>query len=111
MLQQTVRESSCRRPDVKTNLSIHVNMPVLQGTLEFQAAAAHVFQILTEQANRAVLFNLRSRLINLLLVHENFTGENERLRTLARSHESTFYKNPVESGFHAILIPKSGTKV
>ena len=73
---------------------------MLEGPLEFQAAPADVLQILAQQTHLNVGFDGRARFHDLLLIHQNFSGKDERLRAFARGHQAAFHQQLVESRFH-----------
>src|SRR5579864_2308671 len=83
VLEEAIGKTSGGGAHIDAGSAIYIDVPVLQRTFEFQPAATHILQILSEQADRGGFVNLRAGLFDLLFVNEYFAGENQRLRSLA----------------------------
>ena len=103
-LQKAIGEASGRGAHVEAHQVIHVDAPVIERTLELESAAAYVLQIVAQQTQRGVALNGGSGLFDLLLVHQNFSGKNQRLRAFARRHQAAFHEQFVEAQFHRSAI-------
>jgi hypothetical protein len=79
---------------------------VFERALKFEAAPADVLQIFAEQPDHGVLGDLRTRLVELLIVHQYFSRENERLSAFSRGSQSAIKKEFVESKFHGWLVTR-----
>src|SRR5208283_4844963 len=93
----------------EADLTLHINVPVLQCALKLQSAAAYVAQILAEQADHAILRHLCASLFHLLIVDQDFAGENQGLRTLAGSGETSIYEKFIDPNFQMKFFARSRT--
>src|SRR5208337_3411901 len=94
VLQHTVAEASGGSADVETDFAAEIDSPVLESLLQLEPATAHVAQILAQQAQnrRRAGVNQCARLPDLLFVYENFSRQNEGLRTLARWRKPSLHE-------------------
>ena len=106
MLQQTVRKAAGGSADIETDLARDVDMPVFKRALKFEPAPADILQIFAEQPDHGVLCDLRTRLVELLVVNQYFSRENESLGPLSRGGESAIEEEFVESEFHGCLVTR-----
>jgi hypothetical protein len=99
MLKQAVGESSSRGADIETRLAGYVDLPVFEGALEFESAAADVSQIVSEETDRGVGRDLGSGLLQFLIVDQDLSCKDQSLRALTRRDEAAVYEEFVEAGF------------
>jgi len=76
-----------------------IDAPILESMLQLETAAADIFQVVAEQSDGRVRYNLRAGFIHLLLVDQHFSRENESACSLSRSCESAIHQKFVESQF------------
>jgi len=96
MLQQAVGEPSGGSADIEADLAADIDVPMLQGFLQFESAPADVLQILAQQANLRVRLDGCSCLLYFLAIDQNLAREDQRLRPLARCGDTAFEKKFVE---------------
>ena len=84
VLEHAVGEASGGGADVDAGEAGERDGPVGDGVLEFEAAAADVFEIGTEQADGCRRSDGGAGLVDALLVDEDAAGEDEGLGALAR---------------------------
>ena len=82
-LKHAVGEAAGGGADVDAGEIGEIDGPVGEGALEFEAAAADVFEIGAEEANDRVGGDGGAWFVNTLLVDENAAGEDESLCALA----------------------------
>jgi hypothetical protein len=92
MLQHAIGEASSRSTHIKTSSLIEADRPVRKGSFKFQAASADIFRILSQDTNGSVPGYGTSRLIKLLLVHQDPASQDHRLRPLSRRSKTLLYK-------------------
>jgi len=74
-------------------------VPVGEGVLELEAAAADVFEIGAEEADRGGGRDRGARLVDALLVDEDAAGEDESLRSFAGGGVTVVDEELVETHF------------
>lgn len=99
VLEHAVGEASGGRTDIKTIPVAQLDLPVEQRGFELQAASAHVAEIITQQADSGGFGNAVAGLLNLLLIHENAAGKDQRVCTLAAGDKSALEKQFVQTEF------------
>ena len=103
MLQKTVSEPSRGSTNIKADIPCDSDIPMLEGALQLQSPAADIPEVIRKQSNHALRRNLSARFLKFLIVHQNFSRKNERLRALARSGQPSIHKKLVDSDFHEIF--------
>jgi hypothetical protein len=83
-LEHAVGEAARGGSDIDATEIGEVDVPVGERALEFEAAAADVFEIRAEETNDSVGGDGGTWLVNTLFVDENTAGEDESLRAFAR---------------------------
>ena len=83
LLEHAVGEAAGGGADVDAGEAGEVDGPVGEGVLEFEAAAADVFEVGAEQADGGVGGDGGAGLVDALLVDEDAAGEDEGLGALA----------------------------
>jgi len=73
---------------------------MFQSTLKLKATAADILEIFAEQTHRSVVYNLRTRFVELLLVDQYLSRDNQCLCAFARGDNSPVNEKFVESQFH-----------
>ena len=73
-----------------------------QGLLKLEPSAAHILQVALQQAHDRIRIDCYTRLLDLLLIHQHFAREDERLSALARRHQPSLYQQFVEPHLHSI---------
>ena len=73
---------------------------MFQSALKFEAAAADILEIFAEQTHRNIVYNLCAGFVELLLVDQYFSRDNQSLRAFARGDKSAIDEKFVESQFH-----------
>jgi len=101
MLQQTIRESTRGSADIETYLALDIDFPVFQSAFKFESAAADIFQVFAQQPNCGIRGDLRARLIELLVIDQDFPGENESLGAFSGGSQPTIKHEFVESEFQS----------
>src|ERR1700693_1128185 len=76
---------------------------MFEGALQLQSPAADIPEVIRRQSNHALRRNVSACFLKFLIVHQNFSGSNERLRALARSGQPSIHKKLVDSDFHEIF--------
>ena len=99
VLEKAIGEASGRSADVDAGAAFDIDLPMLQGRGQFQSPAAHVRLILTQQADRRVLRNRSTRLVDLLLTNQHPAGKNQRTCALAALNEAAPDEKQINSGF------------
>src|SRR5437879_543647 len=97
MLEQAVSEAAGGCANVEADLAVDGDFPVVESTLQLETSAAHIFQILAEQADDRSRGNLCPGLVDFLLVDQHLACQNEPLSALARGSQSTTDQKLVES--------------
>ncbi len=98
-LQQAISKASGGRANVETKLSLNVDLPMFEGTFEFESAAADVFQIFPQQTDDGILRNLCACFVDLLLVDQYFPRNDKSLGAFSRGSEGTVDEKFVQSEF------------
>jgi hypothetical protein len=94
-LKKAIRETACRRAEVRTYQTFHVDAKLRQSAFEFQAAAPHITH-LRGYFDAGIGRNRLPCLRRFLTVHQNFARHNEGLRFLPRLSQTVIDKPPVE---------------
>ncbi len=76
---------------------------MLQRFFQFEAAAADITEIVAKQVGGRRRVNGRSRLFNFLLVDQNFSGEDERLRAFSRRRQTPLHQQFVETRLQGLV--------
>lgn len=101
-LEHAVGEAPSRSSYVDAGESSEVDGPVSKGSLKFEAAAAHIFEIRPKEANDGLFGDRGSGLVNALLVDEYAASEDESLGTLARGGVALVHEKLVEANLHRL---------
>ena len=99
-LEHAVGEAAGGGTDVDAGEVGEVEMPVGDGVLELEAAAADVFQVGAEESDDSVGLDGRAGLVDALLVDEDTAGEDEGLGAFAGGCVALVYEEFVETEFH-----------
>jgi len=102
VLQKAIGESAGRSTDIETVSSRYFDLPMRKGRLKFQASAAHVAQIFSEQAHGGILRNGCAGLVDLLFADQNATGQNHCPRPLTAGDETTLDEQHINAHFCSI---------
>src|SRR6478672_6833070 len=86
-LQQTIGEAACRCANVDTHLARHIDTKVRQCRIQLESSTTDERQV-SEYLDLSGCGDGMSRLFLLLMVHQNATGENQRLCSLTRLGET-----------------------
>jgi len=107
VLQQAIGEAARGGSDIHAHLAGHVDAPVGESGFELQSAAADVFQVSAQNPQLGLAFDCSSRLLHLLLVGQDLTGENQCLSAFPRWREPAIDQQLVDSHLHAdsVAIP------
>ena len=89
--------------DVEAQQAIYVDLPMIESALKLDSSAAYIFQIVAEQAERDIGLHGGPAFFDLLLIHQDFSRENQRLRAFARRHQAAFHQQFVEAQFHRAM--------
>jgi hypothetical protein len=100
MLKKAVGKTSGRSTDIETDEPIHIDVPVVEGFLEFESAAADVLEIFAQQSQSRSGVDRSTGLHDLLIVDENFSREDERLCAFTRGNKAAIHEQFIESRFH-----------
>ncbi len=109
VLQKTIRKTAGGCAHIKADLAGDIDVPVFECALQFQSAAADIFEIFSEQADHTLCGNLRAGFLDLLIFNQHFARENQRLSPLTRGRQSAVHKKFIESIFKKLLCPTSST--
>jgi hypothetical protein len=110
MLLHAICKSAGRSSDIQTDLALQVDVPVFQSAFQFDSAAADIAQVFTEQPQGCVGVNCGARFLDLLLVDQDFSSEDQRLRTFARGYYAPFHQQSVESRLHVCDIYRDAAR-
>ena len=105
-LQHAVGEAPGGRANIHTVLVPHVNVPVFQRPRQFQSATTDKRLVVTEDADGGILFDGRTRLLNLLLVDQYSASQDDRLGALPRGREPALEEQFVETRFHRARLAR-----
>jgi len=83
--------------DVDAALAGEVDVPVVEGFFELQAAAADEFEVVAEEAEDGGVVDGSARLVDALVVHEDAAGEDEGVGALAGLREAAVDEELVEA--------------
>src|SRR5690348_275349 len=72
----------------------------MQGMQQLEPTTADEWVIFPENTNGRIIFDVRSHLVLLLLVNQDATGKNQRLRALARGRQPTFDQQFIKPQLH-----------
>src|SRR5208337_642385 len=107
VLQKAVSKPTSGRANIHASSAVNVDSPVLQRPRQFQSAPADEGKVVTKNANLGFALDAGARFLDLLLVHQNAPGEDQRLRTLARRRQATPEHELVEPGLHAARLARA----
>jgi hypothetical protein len=108
-LEHAVGEAAGGGSYVDAGEAGEVEMPVLKGVLELEAAAAYVFEVGAEEADDCVGWDGGAGLVDALLVDEDAASEDEGLSTFAGGGVALVYEEFVEAGFHETRSRRQGS--
>ena len=115
VLQKAVGKAAGRSAHVECPAAGHVDLPELERAFQLESAAAHVAQLVAEQAQGGIRIDRRAGLVDLLLVDQNAAGQNVGARPLTAGGKSPFGYQKIQSYFRhyltaRILPPGSSSK-
>ncbi len=99
VLKKTVSKPTGGGPDVEAGAARELNVPVVERPLEFEAATTHVWHVLAEKANGGVWGNRCAGFVDLLLVDQDPTGQDESTSSLATLGEIAIDQQNVNAAF------------
>ena len=102
-MQHAVGEAAGGGADIDAGEAGEVDGPVGEGVLEFEAAAADVFEVGAEEADGGVGGDGGAGLVDALLVDEDAAGEDESLSALAGGGVAMVDEEFVETAFSWLL--------
>src|SRR5581483_10876591 len=111
VLEETVGEAPGGGTDVHAGGAANIDVPMLEGALEFESAAADITKIVAEQTDGRIGINGGARLFNLLFVDEDAAGDDQRLGALAGRSESAVGNELVETLFQNVPNREKVTRV
>jgi hypothetical protein len=97
VLKKAIGEAASGGTDVETRETSDVDVPIIESLLQFEPASADVLEIVAQKAEFRVRMDRSSRLHDLLIVHENFAGEDECLCAFPRGRETTIHQQLIEA--------------
>ena len=106
ILQQAIGEAPGGGANIHAALVSNVNVPVLQRPRQFQSAATDKRLVVAKDADGGVFFDVRTCLLNLLLVDQHSAGKDERLAALPRGREPALEEQFVEPRFHRARLAR-----
>ena len=103
-LKHAVGKAAGGGSDIDAMDACEIELPMLKCVLEFETAAADVFEIGAEESDDSIWRNGRSGLVDSLLVDENTSSKDQSLRTFARGSVALIDEKFVETRFHQDLL-------
>ena len=101
-LKHAIGETSRGGSNVNAGETRDVDRPVGERVLEFEAAAAHIFEIGPKKSNHDLLGDSGTWLVDSLLIDENAASQDEGLCSLAGSGMALIYKKLVQANLHEL---------
>ena len=99
VLQQAVREATGGSAHIHAVCAVHVDLPMGQRMFKFQAAPAYVSNVSAKQTDDSAYIDRRTRFLHLLLVHQDTSCQNQRLRPLTRRGQPALDQQFIDPDF------------
>ena len=98
-LQKAVSESTGGSADVEAGSAGDVDLPVIEGGLEFEATATDEGHVFAEKADGGVGGDGGAGFVDFLLVDEDAAGKDEGAGAFAALDEASFDEEEIDAGF------------
>ncbi len=98
-LQKAIGEAAGGSAYVETGSAGDVDLPVVEGGLNFESAAADVGHVVAEETDGGIRCDGDAGLVNFLFVDEDATGKDEGAGALATLDEAAVNKEDIDAGF------------
>ena len=98
-LQQAIGESSRRRAHIEARAPAHIDVPMIEGAGQLDAAPADERQVLSQQPDGGIRAHRYARLVDLLLIDEDAASKDERTRPLAAGCEPALHEENIDACF------------
>ena len=98
-LEKAVSKSAGGGSDVEAGSACDVDLPVVEGGLKFESAAADVGHVVAEEADGGIGGDGGAGLVDFLFVDEDAAGEDEGAGAFATLDEAAFYEENIDAGF------------
>ena len=98
-LQQAVRKAAGGGADVEAGSAGDVDLPVVEGGLKFESAAADVGHVVAEEADGGIGCDGGAGLVDFLFVDQDAAGEDEGAGALAALDQAAVDEQEIDAGF------------
>ena len=88
-LQQAVGKAAGGGADVETDSTGDVDLPVVEGGLKLESAAADVGHVVAEETDSGIRCDGSARFVDFLFVDEHATGKDKGTGALAALHQAS----------------------
>jgi hypothetical protein len=98
-LQQAVSKTARGSANVQAGATGDVDLPVIEGALQFKPAAADVGHVVAQKTDGGVARHRRARLVDLLLIHKYAARQDKRPGAFPAGNHGPLNQQEIDTGF------------